>query len=226
MRVILTGGGTGGHLYPGLSILEALEKKIECDTLFVGTKQGIENQVIPQRNIPLKRVWMSGLHRGRLISNLLFPLKMIVSLFQSLDLIMQFQPDVVVGTGGYVSWPVMSAAILLGKKTVIQEQNRKPGLVTRLLAPWVDSVHLSFESSKDCFRKQKNLVVSGNPTRDGLEMRDNKKAYQTFNLDPKKTTLFIFGGSQGARAINQIVCESLDSIFEIKNVEYKKQIGQ
>ena len=156
MRILLTGGGTGGHLYPGLSILSALEKKVECQKLFVGTKYGIENKVIPQKNIPFEKIWMSGLHRGRLAGNILFPFKMIVSLFQSLIIICRFQPDVIIGTGGYVSWPVMTAGIILSKATVIQEQNRKPGLVTRLLAPWVDSVHLSFESSANNFRKQKN----------------------------------------------------------------------
>ncbi len=109
MRMILTGGGTGGHLYPGLAILQALQSLTRTEVLFIGTRRGIESRIVPQQNIPFKTVWISGLHRGRTIGNLLFPLKMIVSLFQAMRLIAAFHPDLILGTGGYVSWPVLTA---------------------------------------------------------------------------------------------------------------------
>ena len=219
MKVVFTGGGTGGHLYPGLAIMEELEKRIPCEILFIGTKRGLEARIVPQKGYPFRTVWISGLRRGRILKNVLFPVRMLISLLQALVIIMIFKPDVLVGTGGYVSWPVLTAGVLLGRRTVIQEQNRAPGLVTRLLAPRVDSVHLSFDASKKLFRKKSNLHVSGNPTRNDLEVYDRNQAYKHFGLDSGKRTLFIFGGSQGARSINQAFLDIVDTMLEKTDVQ-------
>jgi UDP-N-acetylglucosamine--N-acetylmuramyl-(pentapeptide) pyrophosphoryl-undecaprenol N-acetylglucosamine transferase len=219
LRVILTGGGTGGHLYPALAILEELQKRISCDVLFVGTKRGMEAKTVPQRGIPFKPVWISGLKRGRLWTNVLFPLKMAVSFVQSLRIVGLFRPDVVVGTGGYASWPVLAAARALNRKTVIQEQNEKPGLVTRTLSAHMDSVHLSFESSRRFFRKPSNLHVSGNPTRRALEGVLREDGCRAFQLDPDKKTLFVFGGSQGAKRLNTAVLEDLEPLLREPQVQ-------
>ena len=135
MRVLLTGGGTGGHLFPGMAIADALAQRQRCTLLFVGTRRGIEARIVPSRSIPFRTVWISGLHRGRLWGNMLFPIKMAVSLIQSLSILLKFRPDVVIGTGGYVTWPVMRAAVLLGLPTVLQEQNEAPGLVIAQAGP-------------------------------------------------------------------------------------------
>ncbi len=211
--MLVTGGKTGGHLYPALAIMEALKERKACEFLFVGTKEGIEAKVVPLNNIPFDTVWISGLHRGRIAENLLFPLKMLVSLIQSLFLVHRFRPDVVLGTGGYVSWPVLTAAIILKKNTLIQEQNIYPGLVTRLLSPHVDRVYLSYASSRQFFRKQSNLLESGNPTRKSLEKGSRQQGYKRFGLRSDRTTLFVFGGSQGARGINQLMLSILNRLM-------------
>lgn len=203
MRVVLTGGGTGGHLYPALAVAEALRRRTACEFLFIGTRRGLESRVVPEQGFPFRTVWIGGLRRGRVAGNLLFPLKMAVSFAQSASILARFRPDAVLGTGGYVSWPVVAAAQALGRCTVVQEQNEAPGLVTRLLARRADAVHLSFEGSVRHFRRRANLHVSGNPTRAGLEAPRTEAAYRSFDLDPGRTTLFVFGGSQGAKRLNE-----------------------
>lgn len=219
VRVILTGGGTGGHLYPGLAILDALEARVFCETRFVGTRRGLEAKVVRQQGYDFKTIWISGLRRGRIFSNLLFPLKVVISLLQSVWIVLWFRPNVVIGTGGYVSWPVLAAACLLNKKTLIQEQNETPGLVTKALAAFVNSLHLSFESSKRYFWRQSNLHVSGNPTRDNLEGITRTRACRKLKLDPRKKTLFVFGGSQGARNLNNAVLGMIDSLMADPRVQ-------
>lgn len=219
MRLILTGGGTGGHLYPGLAILQALQNKTRVEALFIGTRRGIESRIVPQQNIPFKTVWISGLHRKRIFGNLLFPFKMIVSLVQAIWLIASFCPDLVLGTGGYVSWPVLTAGILLKKSTAIQEQNQKPGLVTRFLASRVNRVFLSYESSLRHFKKCGHCVVSGNPVRGDLRLGSKTDALLFFNLDKGKKTLFIFGGSQGALGLNRALLKSLPVLMEDQSLQ-------
>jgi UDP-N-acetylglucosamine--N-acetylmuramyl-(pentapeptide) pyrophosphoryl-undecaprenol N-acetylglucosamine transferase len=213
LRVVLTGGGTGGHLYPGLAIAEELAKRVPCSFLFIGTKRGLESSVVPARGMAFKTVWIGGLKRGRFLANLLFPLKTAVSIFQALAILIRYRPDLAVGTGGYVSWPVITAASLIGCHTVIQEQNEKPGLVTRLLARRADAVHLSFESSARFFRKNRRIHVSGNPTRADLEQSRTEFAYGRFGLNPGRTTLFIFGGSQGAKSLNTAFVQMTGSLM-------------
>jgi UDP-N-acetylglucosamine--N-acetylmuramyl-(pentapeptide) pyrophosphoryl-undecaprenol N-acetylglucosamine transferase len=214
LRIVLTGGGTGGHLYPGLAIVETLADHAPAEVIYVGTTQGVENRVIPGTGYRFEKVWISGLHRGEFLRNMLFPLKMVWSFFQALALLLRVRPDLILATGGYVSWPVLSAGLLLGKKIFIQEQNVKPGLVTRLFAPFARAVYLSFEASEPMFRKTSNLVVSGNPTRKALDHPPEHGAHREFRLSPDRTTLFIFGGSQGSRAINLGMMEMLNRILQ------------
>ena len=150
---------------------------------------------------------------------MLFPLKVIVSLVQALLIVGRFQPDVVIGTGGYVSWPVMMAAVLLRRRTVLQEQNWMPGVVTRVLTPYVDSVHLSFETSVRFFKNRSNLHVSGNPTRENLGGFSREEGYRRFGLESGLTTLFVFGGSQGALSINKAVLAFLNRLISRENVQ-------
>lgn len=203
MRFLLTAGGTGGHLYPAIAIAEELKKRVPCTLRFVGTRRGIEATVVPQKGYDFRTVWISGFQRRRFWRNLAVPLKMMISSVQALWIVGTYRPDVLIGTGGYASWPIMSIGILLGMKTVIQEQNAVPGVVTRLLAGHVDRVFLSFSASCQYLKENANVRISGNPTREDLDVNDKKKAYASFRLSPARKTLFIFGGSQGARSINQ-----------------------
>jgi len=219
LKVILTGGGTGGHLYPGLAIAEALKEKMACEIVYVGTNRGIESRVIPETEYHLYTIWMTGIHRGRIWINLLFPLRALVSLIQSLIIVHRYKPDLVIGTGGYVSWPVMMAAWMLHAARFIQEQNKKPGLVTCKLAPFMQGVFLSYHESKAYFNRKDHLHVCGNPTRSGLEFTDRSKGYEIFKLSPERTTLFIFGGSQGALGINRAFLQRIEEIMKIQNIQ-------
>ncbi len=219
MKMVLTGGGTGGHLYPGLAVAQEVKDRLPCQILFIGTNRGLEAQVVPQKGYAFRTVWIRGLQRGRFLKNIVFPVRMLVSLIQALFIVGRFHPDVIVGTGGYVSWPVLSAGLLLGKRTVIQEQNRAPGLVTRVLAPFVDSVHVSFEDSKRFFKKTSNVHVSGNPTRNDLEGWSKEQGYSHWHLESKRTTLFIFGGSQGALSINRAMLDLLQDLMNHTDVQ-------
>lgn len=215
MRVILTGGGTGGHLFPGLAIGDQwVQRHSNTLLLFVGTRRGIESRIVPERGIPFRTVWISGLHRGRLWGNLLFPIKMSVSLIQSLFIMMKFKPDVVIGTGGYVTWPVIKAAQWLGKVNILQEQNEAPGLVIRRLAAKATQVHLSFSSSQRHFARKDNLYFSGNPTRVDLCTGSRKEGLAHFGLQAERKTLFIFGGSQGALGLNNAVLAAVESLMQ------------
>jgi UDP-N-acetylglucosamine--N-acetylmuramyl-(pentapeptide) pyrophosphoryl-undecaprenol N-acetylglucosamine transferase len=204
-RFIFAGGGTGGHLFPAIAIADELKKRIPgAEILFVGTKDKIEATVVPKSGYGFAPIWISGFHRKKIISNILLPLKVIVSVMQSLSIIRKYSPDVVIGTGGYVAGPVVYAGTLLGKPTIIQDQNSIPGITTRLLGGRVNEVHLTFETARKYLRRTDNIVMSGNPTRGKLETNDITEAAKYFGFDPAETkkTLLVFGGSLGAKSMN------------------------
>ena len=216
LRVIFAGGGTGGHLFPAIAIADKVrELEPSTEILFVGTRDKIEARVVPAKGYAFRSIWISGFHRKLQISNLIFPLKVIVSSMQARSIIRSFKPDVVVGTGGYVSGPVLRAAALFDVPTIIQEQNSYPGVTTRMLANRVNEVHVTFESSKQYFRRMDNLIVSGNPTRDDLENADRDAAFGYFGFAPSEESkiVLVFGGSLGAHSINQAVEQHLDQLL-------------
>ncbi len=218
-RLIVAAGGTGGHLYPALAVADALRKKTECSILFAGTSRGLEATVVPQYGYPFRKVWIQGLHRRRFTANLLFPLRAVVSLFQAGVIIMQFRPQGILGTGAYVSWPFLAAGVLLGKRIFLQEQNWIPGIVVRMMSPWAKAVFISFTESAAFFRRKSNLVVSGNPTRAGVESASRGAGLSLFGLSPKRKTVLVFGGSQGSRVINEAVLAMLDSLMARGDVQ-------
>ncbi|MBI1807195.1 MAG: undecaprenyldiphospho-muramoylpentapeptide beta-N-acetylglucosaminyltransferase [Ignavibacteria bacterium] len=217
MRVIFAGGGTGGHLFPAIAIADHVRRLVpDAEILFVGTHDKIEARVVPSKGFAFRSIWISGFHRGLRLSNLLFPLKVIVSSMQARSIIKSFNPDVVVGTGGYVSGPVLRAATVAGIPTIIQEQNSYPGVTTRILAKKVNEVHLTFESSKKYFQRSDNLIVSGNPTREDLERVNIQAAltYFGFKQGEHVKTVLVFGGSLGAHSINKAIERHLDELIK------------
>ncbi len=217
VRVIFAGGGTGGHLFPAIAIAdEVVRLSPGAEVLFIGTKTKLEARVVPARGYQFRSIWISGFHRSLRIENFLFPLKLVVSIKQALSVIRAFKPQVAVGTGGYVSGPVLRAALMCGVPTLIQEQNSMPGVTTRLLAGKVDEVHLTFESSKRFLRRLDNVRVSGNPTRQDLENADRNDARSFFGFEeqPRRKTILVFGGSLGAHTINEAVRRNLRSIVD------------
>jgi len=216
LRVLFAGGGTGGHLFPALAIADEVRTYVpDAEILFVGTKDKIEARVVPEKGYRLETIWISGFRRNFALGNLVFPLKVMVSVMQAFSIIRKFQPHVVVGTGGYVSGPVLYAASRKNIPTLIQEQNSYPGATTRMLAKRATEVHITFESSRKYFDRKDNLFLSGNPTRAGLEnvYRSAAVRYFGFTDDGRKTVL-VFGGSLGAHSINRAVEQSFDQIVK------------
>ena len=204
LRVIFAGGGTGGHLFPGIAVAEALRAlRPGTEISFVGSRGRIESRVVPKHGYPFDAVWIAGLQRSFSLRTALLPLKLLVSLAQSWRILRRRRPHVVVGTGGYASWPLLYVAARGGRRTLIHEQNEHPGITTRKLAPLVDEVHITFPSSARLLWTAKRLVESGNPVRPSLRRIDRGDARAHFGLHPARTTLFAFGGSLGARSINR-----------------------
>jgi UDP-N-acetylglucosamine--N-acetylmuramyl-(pentapeptide) pyrophosphoryl-undecaprenol N-acetylglucosamine transferase len=216
-RIVIAGGGTGGHLFPGIALAQELKTRDKnAEIIFVGTKKGIESKKLPQLGFDLVKISILGLSRKATFKNLLVPLCLVRGMIQSFVFLGKFNPDLVVGTGGYVSYPVLLLANLKGIPTLIQEQNSYPGITTRLLASRADKVCLTYGSSLKHFRQYKKnpdkFKVLGNPIRKGITYGDRALAQKKFNLKADQKTIFIFGGSQGAHRINMAVLEALDDI--------------
>ena len=201
-RVMLAGGGTGGHVFPAIYIAKFLKEHWGAQCLFLGTKKGIEQLKVPQAGFVLKNIWISGIKRGIYLSNLLFPLKLVISLFQSRKEINAFKPDLVIGTGGYVSGPVLYQATKMNIPTAIQEQNSYPGITTRILSTRVDRVFLAYEESLKFLKPAPGYRIVGNPVPVNSENLSAAEARKFFDLSDKQPIILVFGGSQGALSIN------------------------
>lgn len=205
IRILIAGGGTGGHVFPAIQIATYLKQKWGATCEFVGTRKGIEFLKVPQAGFILHTIWISGLHRRLSPANLLFPLKIIISLIQSRKLIKNFKPTLVIGTGGYVSGPVLFQAARLKIACAIQEQNSYPGITTRLLAARVDMVFLAYKEALQYLKKVKNVFITGNPVLIPAANENRQEALSFFDLEHAYMTLLVFGGSQGAANINRAV---------------------
>jgi len=213
VTILLAGGGTGGHLYPAIALAQEFQRRRDADIVFVGTSYGIENRVLPTYPYVFKKIAIRGLQRKLSLANLLFPFRLLLSLLQCGLIVARHRPAVIIGTGGYVSGPALMVGIVFNVPTVIQEQNSYPGLVNRLLGKRVNQVHVTFKESMKYFRGQKAIYLSGNPVRGEFNTKTPQQARQVFGLAADKTTLFIFGGSQGAHAINQLMLQCLAELL-------------
>lgn len=226
-KFIISGGGTGGHIYPAIAIAKELEVRFpDASFLFVGAKDKMEMEKVPQAGYTIEGLWISGLQRRLTLKNLMFPLKLIQSLFKSRSIIRKFKPDMVIGTGGYASGPLLKMASSKGVPSVIQEQNSFPGITNKLLAKKVQKIFVAYDGLERYFPKEK-ILKTGNPVRqDLMELAGNKdKAIQFFKLSKARKTLFVMGGSLGARRINQLVEKELD-FFKKHNVQLIWQCGK
>lgn len=216
-RVIITGGGTGGHIFPAVSIANEIKRReSDAEILFVGAKGGMEMSVVPKYGYEIEGVWISGIHRQITIRNisrnLFFPIKLISSLKQSARIIRRFKPQVTIGVGGYASGPVGRVAARKGIPLVICEQNAFPGLVNRWLAPKANKILLGNGAASKYFEKNK-IVVTGNPIRT-FELTDRRKAAENLGFDPEKPILLSLGGSLGALKINEALLSNIEKIIE------------
>ena len=226
-KVILSGGGTGGHIYPAIAIANELKFRFPMtEFLFVGASDKMEMQKVPQAGYRIVGLWISGFQRRVTFKNLLFPFKLLFSLLKSAQIINTFKPDVVIGTGGYASGPVLHVASKRGVPTLIQEQNSFPGITNKLLSKKVDKICVAYEGL-ECFFPKNKLVLSGNPVRQDLLDLEQKsaEALSFFNLESEKQTLLVLGGSLGARRINQLIESKLD-YFKALGIQVVWQCGK
>jgi len=169
---------------------------------------------------------MRGLQRKVSLSNLLFPLRLLVSVIQCLLYFLSFRPLIIIGTGGYVSGPALIAGLIMKIPTIIQEQNSYPGLVNRWLGKHVDQVHITYEDSRKYFRQQAQVFTSGNPVRIGKADVSKSEARTLFNLKPDCITILLFGGSQGAHALNRVLLDSLEKLLAIGDLQILWATGE
>ena len=226
-KFILSGGGTGGHIYPAIAIANELKSRFpDAEFLFVGAKDKMEMQKVPQAGYKIIGLWIAGLQRRLTFDNTLFPVKLISSLLKSRTIISKFKPDVVIGTGGFASGPLLQMAGLAGVPTVIQEQNSYPGITNKLLSKKANKICVAYENLERFFPKEK-MILTGNPVRQDLIDIASKreKALQHFNLDPAKKTLLVLGGSLGARKINELIAKEI-LLFSAHNTQVIWQCGK
>ena len=218
LKFILSGGGTGGHIYPAIAIANELKKRFpEAEFLFVGAKDKMEMQKVPQAGYAIKGLWIAGLQRKLTLQNALFPIKLLSSLWESRKILKSFKPDVVIGTGGFASGPLLNVANSLNIPTLIQEQNSYPGITNKLLSKKAAKICVAYENLERFFPKEK-MILTGNPVRQDLIDVSSKReeAIAFFKLDPKKKTLLVLGGSLGARRINQLIEKELQGLLSQK----------
>jgi len=211
LKVIVSGGGTGGHIFPAIAIAKSLEKKVEdIELLFVGAKDRMEMQKVPDSGYKIEGLWISGFQRSFSRKNLLFPFKLISSLIKSRKIIRRFQPDLVIGTGGFASGPLLYEASRKGVPSVIQEQNSYPGITNKLLAKSVQKICVAYDNMERFFPKEK-LIFTGNPIRKEILNSSNKReeGKNFFKLHNRRITVLVVGGSLGAKTINESINNNL-----------------
>lgn len=213
-RFIISGGGTGGHIFPAVAIANMLKKQVpDCEILFVGANDRMEMQRVPEAGYEIKGLSIAGFQRGQILSNLGLPLKVVKSLAAARKIVSDFKPSVAIGVGGYASGPLLMAASLSGVPCIIQEQNSFAGITNKILARRAKAICVAYEGMESVFPKEK-IVLTGNPIRAEIIHDDinRKDAYSYFDLDENKKTILIIGGSLGARTINESVYAYADKI--------------
>ncbi len=216
-KFIISGGGTGGHIYPAIAIANELKYRYpDAEFLFVGAKDKMEMQKIPQAGFEIKGLWISGIQRKLTIENAMFPVKLISSLSKSYQILKKFRPNVVIGTGGFASGAVLKMANLMNIPTVVQEQNSYPGITNKLLANKATAICVAYEGLEKYFPSKK-LKLTGNPVRQDLLDIDSKRinGLTYFQLDTTKRTLLVLGGSLGARRINELIASEIELITSL-----------
>ncbi len=227
INIIVSGGGTGGHIYPAIAI--ANEIKLRYPTariLFIGAKGKMEMEKVPKAGYEIKGLWISGIQRKLTFKNLLFPLKLVSSLWKANNIIRKFRPDVVIGTGGFASGPSLLMANRKGIPTVVQEQNSYPGITNKLLSKKAKKICVAYDNLERFFPLDK-IVKTGNPVRQDLLLIHTKReeAQAFFGLETTKKTILVIGGSLGARRINQLIATELD-FFKKQEVQVIWQCGK
>jgi len=226
-KIIISGGGTGGHIFPAIAIANALKAKLgEVDILFIGAQDKMEMEKVPKAGYPIEGLWISGLQRKLSAKNLSFPFKLISSLRKAGQIIKKFKPDLVIGVGGFASGPTLYKAAKMGIPTMIQEQNSYPGITNIILSKRVDKICVAYDNMEKHFPKEK-IFLTGNPVRKNVVDIEGKRprALEFFGLKEDKPIVLVVGGSLGARTINEAIQENLKA-FADKGIQLIWQTGK
>jgi UDP-N-acetylglucosamine--N-acetylmuramyl-(pentapeptide) pyrophosphoryl-undecaprenol N-acetylglucosamine transferase len=227
LRIIVSGGGTGGHIFPAIAIANAI-KTLRPDTefLFVGAEGKMEMEKVPAAGYKIEGLWISGFQRKLTLSNLAFPFKVISSILKAKRILKTFKPDAVIGTGGFASGPMLQVAASKGIPTLIQEQNSYAGITNKILSQKVDRICVAYSGMEKFFPKQK-IILTGNPVRQDILSLEGKRdrGLEFFGLDANKKTILVIGGSLGARTINESIMNCLDD-FASNNIQLIWQTGK
>lgn len=220
MRVIMTGGGTGGHIYPAIAIADKI-KELDgtAEILFVGTRRGLEKTLVPKNGYDIEFITVSGFNRKNLLKNFKTLKDLAKGSGEAKKIIRSFKPDVVIGTGGYVCGPVVRAAHKLGAATYIHEQNAFPGMTNKLLEKYVNKVFISFDEARGYFKDQSKLEMSGNPVRKSFYEADRRAARRQLGIAEDAFVVLSFGGSQGAGKINEMMLANIERLLELPNTQ-------
>ena len=226
LNFIISGGGTGGHIYPAISISNELKLRYpNSKILFVGANNRMEMQIVPKHGFKIIGLWISGFSRSFSIENLIFPLKLLVSLIRSVLIIKSNKPDLVIGTGGFASGPIVYIASLFGIPTVIQEQNSYPGVSNKILGKRANKICVAYDNLDRFFDKNK-IVFTGNPVRSDIKKINIKiTSASNFKLEENKKTVLIIGGSNGSREINKAIMNNLE-LFNSLDIQVLWQCGK
>jgi UDP-N-acetylglucosamine--N-acetylmuramyl-(pentapeptide) pyrophosphoryl-undecaprenol N-acetylglucosamine transferase len=214
LKFIVSGGGTGGHIFPAIAIANALKQRVpDAEFLFVGAEGRMEMEKVPAAGYKIVGLWISGLQRKLTFANLSFPFKVISSILRAKKIMREFKPHAVIGTGGYASGPMLRVASRAGVPTLIQEQNSYPGITNRVLSARVNRICVAYQGMEKYFPKEK-IIFTGNPVRQDILNLQGKhpRAMEFFSLSAEKKTLLVIGGSLGARTINQSMAVGVKEI--------------
>lgn len=226
-RIIISGGGTGGHIFPAIAIADCLKKRFpQAEILFIGAKNRMEMDRVPKAGYPIEGLWISGFKRELSLDNLSFPFKLISSMINARKILKRFRPDVVIGVGGFASGPTMKTAASMNIPIVIQEQNSYPGITNKIVAKKASKICVAYDNMEQWFPKDK-VVLTGNPLRNNIvPMNDRRdEGVKFFGLDPEKKTILLVGGSQGALGINKGISAQL-AMFKENDYQLIWQTGK
>jgi len=227
MRIVLTGGGTGGHIYPALAIgNQATEEDPDTSILYIGSPNGLESRIVPEHGIKFETVEITGFRRKLSMENIKTVMRFIRGVRRSKELLASFKPDVVVGTGGYVCGPVVYAAAKLGIPTLIHEQNADPGLTNKFLSRYASCVAVSFKESLPTFQKAKQVILTGNPCASNVVRANRDKGFASLGLSPNSRIVLMVGGSRGAKAMNDAMVDMGPLLKQLPDVHFVFVTGE
>ena len=227
MRALISGGGTGGHINPALAIAEKIKKEEKDSVIeFVGTKKGLETKLIPKEGYEIHYVHVEGIKRKLTLENIKAAAEAVTSVFEARRIIKKFKPDIVIGTGGYVCWPVLRAAAMMNIPTAVHESNAFPGVTTKMLAKYVDRILLNFEESKKYLTAYaKKISVVGNPVKGKMFSLSREECRSKFGIGAEDKFILSYGGSLGAKMINETVFDMISRNMLPKNIYHVHATG-